>query len=197
MVPDVFFTVCYGGKDVPEAVRNLHTFTPAILHGYCRRRVKYADYPGIIEDADHTVFGMLATGLTRANIQRLDYFEGSQYERRTVAVRPLAKVGNAKGEGNVEADESTLAHVYVFLNKRDLEDAEWDLEEFRREKLTRWSRAGFIFSGESDPPMNILRPLCLLSTFAWAVGDKAVHTDARLTAHPECDPNDPAKVAAV
>lgn len=124
MVPDVFHTVCYGAKDVPKAISDLHTFHPAILHGYCRRRVRYADYPGIIEDKDHQVFGSFVTGLTKANMDKLDYFEGSQYERITVTVKLLDKVGDAKGEGNVEGEEKT-AVVYVFQNGDDLEDKEW------------------------------------------------------------------------
>jgi hypothetical protein len=124
MVPDVFYSVCYGAKDVPAAVAKLHTFQPAILHGYCRRRVKYADYPGIIPDKDHDVFGTFATGLTAANMAKLDYFEGSQYVRKTVTVKLLDKVGNLKGEGNVEGAERT-AEVYVYLDKRELEDKEW------------------------------------------------------------------------
>ena len=124
MVPDVFYSVCYGTKNVPEAIAKLHTFQPAVLHGYCRRRVRYADYPGITEDKDHQVFGSFTTGLTAANMDKLDYFEGCQYERITVTVKLLDKVGNAKGEGNVEGEEKT-ALVYVFLDPRELEDKEW------------------------------------------------------------------------
>ncbi|KAK5663131.1 hypothetical protein OQA88_6548 [Cercophora sp. LCS_1] len=149
MVPDVFFTVCHNTKDVPAAIRDLYTFQPALLHGYCRRRVKLADYPGITEDKDHSVFGTFATGLTRANIQRLDYFEGGSYERRLVTVKLLDKVGNVKGEGNVEGEEKK-AWVYVFLATDELEGREWDLEEFRKEKMRNWTRAGVVFD-ECDP----------------------------------------------
>ncbi|KAK3359330.1 AIG2-like family-domain-containing protein [Lasiosphaeria hispida] len=149
MIPDVFYSVCYGGKDVPEAIKNLHKFQPAILHGYCRRRVRYADYPGMIADKDHSVFGAFVTGLTRANIERLDFFEGGQYERRNVTVNLLDKVGDLKGEGNVEGEEKK-AMTYVFLAHGDLEESEWDLEEFRSEKLRHWTRAGYIFD-QCDP----------------------------------------------
>ncbi|KAL2262035.1 hypothetical protein VTK26DRAFT_2667 [Humicola hyalothermophila] len=144
MVPDVFFTVCYGGKDVPEAIRKLHTFQPAILHGYCRRRVRFAQYPGIIEDESHKVFGTYVTGLTRANMDKLDYFEGCEYERKTVKIKLLTQVGNDKGEGSVEGEERA-AEVYVFLNPKNLEENEWDLEEFRRDKLQNWTREGYTF----------------------------------------------------
>ncbi|KAJ4306457.1 hypothetical protein N0V88_001258 [Collariella sp. IMI 366227] len=146
MVPDVFYSVCYGTKDVPEAIAKLHTFQSAILHGYCRRRVTYADYPGIVEDQDHEVFGTFTTGLTNANMGKLDYFEGAEYERRQVTVKLLEKLGNLKGEGNVEGEERT-AEVYVYRDKKNLEDKEWDLEEFRRDKLKLWTRAGHIFDG--------------------------------------------------
>ncbi|AEO62748.1 7fdbac82-0bd9-4da0-a25d-b28e5aee0a1f [Thermothielavioides terrestris] len=149
MVPEVFYSVCYGSKDVPEAIAKLHTFQPAILHGYCRRRVQFADYPGITKDEAHQVFGTYVTGLTRANMAKLDYFEGGQYERRTVTVKLLDKVGNLQGEGNVEGEERT-AEVYVFRDESDLEDREWDLEEFRREKLKFWTRAGYVFE-DCDP----------------------------------------------
>lgn len=124
MVPDVFYSVCYGSKNVPKAIAKLHTFNPAILHGYCRRRVKYADYPGITEDEDHSVFGTFTTGLTRANMAKLDIFEGSQYVRKTVTVKLLEKLGSVSGEGNVEGEERT-AEVYVYLDKRELEEKEW------------------------------------------------------------------------
>ena len=150
MVPEVFHSVCYNNKNVPPSISSLHTFTPALLHGYSRRRVRHADYPGITATATpSSVFGTLVTGLTRANMAKLDFFEGNQYERRRVKVNVLKEVGNIKGEGNVEGEE-VEAETYVFLEEGDLEDKEWDLEEFRREKLAKWTRAGYVFE-ECDP----------------------------------------------
>lgn len=123
MAPEIFFTVCYNTSKVPAEIAKQHTFTPAILHGYCRRRVKYADYPGITPDEDHQVFGTYATGLTDDNMFRLDVFEGGQYKRETVKVKLLTHVGNAKGQGNVEGEERA-AEVYVFQDPKDLEDKE-------------------------------------------------------------------------
>ena len=178
MVPEVFFSVCYNSKDVPEAIKKLHSFHPAILHGYCRRRVKSADYPGITLDADHQVFGTWTTGLTQANMGKLDFFEGNQYERRKVTVKLLTKVGDAQGMGNVEGEERT-AEVYVFREKDALEDREWDLEEFRREKLRLWTRAGYVFEGK--------RP-------CWPIRlDGRQKTDALQL---DCDPDQPAVVAS-
>jgi hypothetical protein len=113
----------------------------------------FADYPGIIEDPAHAVRGTYATGLTEANMRRLDLFEGGRYVRKKVKVNLLTKVGNDKGEGNVEGEEK-VAEVYVFKKRDDLEDKEWDLEEFRREKMHLWTREGYVFEGKNirEPP---------------------------------------------
>lgn len=139
MVPEIFYSVCYGTSEVHPSIAQLHTFQPAVLHGYSRRRVRWADYPGIIEDEKHEVVGSYATGLTDANMLRLETFEGSQYVQRKVRVKLLGEVGNGQGEGNVEGEEKE-ALVYVFKDKDDLEDKEWDLDEFRRERMSIWTR---------------------------------------------------------
>lgn len=145
MAPEVFFTVCYhtDTQDV-KVLKSLHEFKPAILHGYCRRRVKHADYPGIVPDPQSSVRGMYVTGLTKNNVLRLDLFEGNEYDRSKVKVRLLSKVGNDKGEGNVEGDEVDC-QVYVFKEPEDLEDAEWDFQNFRKNKMKKWTREDYGF----------------------------------------------------
>jgi gamma-glutamylcyclotransferase (GGCT)/AIG2-like uncharacterized protein YtfP len=123
MAPEIFYSVCYNNSKVPAEIAKRHSFTPAILHGYCRRRVMHADYPGITPDEKHQVFGTYATGLTDANMFKLDTFEGYQYQRDRVQVKLLTHVGNAKGEGNVEGEERS-AEVYVFRFPDELEDQE-------------------------------------------------------------------------
>ncbi|KAI1776139.1 BtrG-like protein [Hypoxylon cercidicola] len=145
MAPEVFFTVCYrSSKEQVSLLKSLHEFKPAILHGYCRRRVNHEDYPGIFPDKDHEVRGMYVTGLTDANMDKLDQFEGSEYERRTVLVRLLSKVGDDKGQGNVEG-EVVECEVYVFKNRKFLEDREWDYKEFREQKMKMWTREDYGF----------------------------------------------------
>lgn len=56
-------------------------------------------------------------------------------------------MGNEKGEGNVEG-EQIITESYIFLDKKELEDKEWDFAEFRRDKLKKWTRAGYVFEGE-------------------------------------------------
>ncbi|POS75487.1 hypothetical protein DHEL01_v206115 [Diaporthe helianthi] len=155
MEPQVFFSVCYDNKDPPEEIRKRHDFQPAVLHGHCRRRVRGADYPGMVEDADHSVRGAVISGITAANLARLDFFEGSSYDRRVVRAKLLTKVGDEKGEGNVEG-EQVITESYIFLNKGELEDKEWDFAEFRRDKLKKWTRAGYVFEDcDPDQPASV------------------------------------------
>ncbi|GAB0143293.1 hypothetical protein EsHS_00003815 [Epichloe bromicola] len=135
MAREIFFSVCYNDESPPKVIRDLHTFTPAVLRDFCRHRVKFADYPGAVPEAGHQIKGILVTGLTDANIEKLDYFEGSEYERRKVQVQVLEKVGEDEVPGK---EASTF--VYVFLKADDLEKREWDFEEFRREKMSIWTR---------------------------------------------------------
>lgn len=140
MAPEIFFSVCYGDHNPSAAIRGLHTFTPAILEDYCRHRVQFADYPAAVPEAGRKIRGIYVTGLTDANMEKLDYFEGSEYERRTVKVQVLVKDG---GEEVLGPEKS--ASVYVFLKPNELERGEWDFEEFRREKMKLWTRGDWAF----------------------------------------------------
>lgn len=144
MAPEVFFSVCYGNSNPAQAIKDLHTFTPATLDGYSRHRVLGADYPAIIADSGGSVIGIFATGLTDANMVKLDFFEGSEYRRAKVDIT-LATAGSDQTAGDLVRSAST----YIYLNPDALEDGEWDFEHFRREKLRFWSRAGLTF-GEGD-----------------------------------------------
>lgn len=145
MAHEVFFTVCYRSAiEEPAILKSLHQFRPAVLHGYCRRRVKCADYPGITPDPEHSVRGVYVTGLTDANMYHLDAFEGSDYDRKKVKVRLLKKIGDDQGKGNVEGDEAE-GEVYVFKDASALEDREWDFHEFRTQKMKNWTREDYGF----------------------------------------------------
>lgn len=154
MAPEVFFSVCYGDKSPPKAIQDLHTFTPALLKGYCRHRVQHADYPGIIAEEGHEVRGVYATGLTDANVMRLDTFEGPEYSKVQVEVE-LLEDGKTQNKG-----EKKKTNVYVFLSPRYLEKREWDFEEFKKEKMQMWTRGNWAYS-ESE---------CFLSRMSCSVG---------------------------
>ncbi|KAL9470961.1 hypothetical protein ACSS6W_008902 [Trichoderma asperelloides] len=144
MAPEVFFSVCYGDRQPPKAIQDLHTFTPAILDGYCRHRVQSEDYPAIIAEQGHCVRGVYATGLTEANLQKLDIFEGNEYERIDTKVRLLKREGDKEVDGEVKE-----ASVYVFLNPDALEKREWDFEDFRQNKMKMWTRGDWVFPDDN------------------------------------------------
>lgn len=138
MAPEVLYRVCFGSTK-PEAwqVQGLKV-QPAILHGYARRKVRYCDYPAIVRSSGATVRGTFVSGLTDGDIWRLDIFEGSQYERQKVSLKLLEQVGDDSGKGNVEGGE-VEAEAYIWIeNEAGLEGGEWDLAEFKREKMGRW-----------------------------------------------------------
>ncbi|KYK61499.1 AIG2-like protein [Drechmeria coniospora] len=145
MAPEVFFSVCYGTTNPPKAFRSLHTFIPAILKDHSRHRVQYADYPAVIAEKGHSVRGILATGLTSANLHKLDEFEGSEYERVKVKVEVLDQQGGKEVVTDVKETS-----VYIFLVPQDLEKREWDFEEFRREKMGMWTRGDWAYSDGPD-----------------------------------------------
>ena len=75
--------------------------------------------------------GTYVRGLTSNDQQRLDLFEGSQYERIRLRLILLDETGN---EG-----EEKEAETYVWAEDISyLEDGEWDFEEFTSEKMERW-----------------------------------------------------------
>ena len=133
MAPQVLYRVIYGtANPIPHQISRL-TIEPAILPNYTRRRVRNCDYPAIIPSSTPgaCVRGTYVRGLTRNAQQRLDLFEGDQYERIRLRLYLLDEKGN---EG-----EEKEAETYVWAEDiTDLEDGEWDFEEFRRGKMGRW-----------------------------------------------------------
>ncbi|KAA8573963.1 hypothetical protein EYC84_005505 [Monilinia fructicola] len=144
MAPEVLHRVIYGSsRHLPSASL---TITPALLPDYCRHRVRSVDYPGIIFEPGHTVRGTYVTGLTPQNMQCLDWFEGSQYERKVVTVKILAPKDEELVHGSssimaeaVETGVEKQAQTYVFIDLNFLEKGEWDFELFRAEKLKNWA----------------------------------------------------------
>ena len=138
MAPPVLHRVVHGSTPPTELQKSLLKVKPAILHGYCRRRVRYADYPAIIPSKEASVRGSYVSGLTGADIWRLDIFEGDEYIRKKVKVSLLDQVGDADGKGNVEGEELEVETYVWIASEERLEKGEWDFAEFQREKMHRW-----------------------------------------------------------
>ncbi|OHE96735.1 AIG2-like family protein [Colletotrichum orchidophilum] len=145
MEPKVFFTVVQGNGNPSQAIKDLYTFTPAILHDYTRHRVQFADYPGMISEAGGSVLGIYATGLTDANILKLDFFEGSEYKKKIVSVELRGENG-----GGEEKEEKKEAMAYIYMRPEGLERVEWSFEEFRKDKMHVWTRESHVFEGCDD-----------------------------------------------
>jgi hypothetical protein len=149
----VLHRVCHG-PDLPySTTRNLNpalTVKPALLSGFRRHKVLLADYPAIVPDAEGTVRGTLVEGLNEGDMWRLDIFEGDEYERRRVKVRLIEKDGKRMGEPREEELGAEVdCETYVWIASRcELEDREWDFDEFVREKIGRWIGSGGETEGE-------------------------------------------------
>ncbi|KAJ5495291.1 hypothetical protein N7539_000407 [Penicillium diatomitis] len=159
MAPEVLYRVIHGSPTPEPWQKDRVRFQPALLHGYRRHRVRNAEYPGIIaepSDSDQTaVLGVLVSGLTEADMYRLDRYEGAEYVKQTVRVRALrteshedgkvvsghelVKELDAAGAGTATEGEEVVATTYVWVAGREqLEEREWDFETFKREKLDWW-----------------------------------------------------------
>lgn len=112
--------------------------------------------------AGASVLGTLVTGLTDGDIYRLDLFEGDPYIKEEVTVRTLRSDGDEDGQGSLqdvlkgvvgsgsggggsqcasdlEAGKEVVAVTYVWIAGVDkLDEVEWDLETFKREKMAKW-----------------------------------------------------------
>lgn len=147
MAPGVLYRVIYGNAKPEAWQQKLTTVRPALLESYRRHRVKDMSYPAIIPHTDSSVRGFVVTGLTGGDIYRLDVFEGSQYDRKKVNVKVLMnlnldeKMRNA--ETRYEAVEEVEAETYIWRDDiNELEEKEWDFEEFRRDKMKFWMGEG-------------------------------------------------------
>ena len=163
MASPVLYRVCYGSPTPSVFQKNLLTVRPAILHSYCRHKVRDCDYPAMMPSPTSSVRGTFVQGLTDGDLWRLDVFEGSQYTRERVRVRLLSQVGNEEGNGNVEGEE-VEAETYVWRDDpEELEEGEWDFGEFRREKMQRWSGTSEEYEGKPRPSILglLLRTPCL------------------------------------
>ncbi|PYI22880.1 hypothetical protein BO99DRAFT_471039 [Aspergillus violaceofuscus CBS 115571] len=104
------------------------------------------------------VRGTLVTGLTEGDVYRLDLFEGEEYTKVKVRVQVMGE-GEVKGgeeeEGvrggletaasgpdGAETQKEVEALTYVWTAGRErLEEAEWDFEAFKRDKMAWWVEA--------------------------------------------------------
>ncbi|RAH48438.1 gamma-glutamylcyclotransferase family protein [Aspergillus brunneoviolaceus CBS 621.78] len=143
MSPQILHRVIHG-RATPEPWQRAYlTIRPAVLPNYRRHRVRHADYPGIVAGhaSSASVLGTLVTGLTEGDVYRLDLFEGDEYTKVKVKVKGTATAPDgAEAEAEAEAEVEALTYVWTAGRER-LEDAEWDFEAFKRDKMAWWVEA--------------------------------------------------------
>lgn len=156
MAPQVLYRVCYGTPRPSALQKSLLTIRPAILHSYCRHKVRDCDYPAIVPSPGASVRGTYVQGLTDADVWRLNIFEGDQYTREKVQIKLLEQGSdtvNDQGEDGPELE----AETYVWASgEEDLEQEEWDFVEFRSQKISRWIGGNEEYEGELRP--SVLGP---------------------------------------
>lgn len=149
MAPQVLYRVVYGTATPSPSQKAALVIRPAILARYTRHRVAFCDYPAILPSSDvsASVRGTYVQGLSEAGQWRLDIFEGDQYKR----VKVLPKVLDEMGKENEEVEADT----YVWIDaEQGLEEGEWNFEEFRREKMSRWVGNNEEYEGELRPSIR-------------------------------------------
>ncbi len=93
----------------------------ATLHGFARYSVRDETYPGIIEDAESSVAGILYTGVDEISLGRLDRFEGDMYRRIAV------EVVDCRG-----AHRTAFAYLVRDSHRHMLTQEPWDPDSFRK-----------------------------------------------------------------
>ena len=75
---------------------------------------------------------------------RLDVFEGSEYKRQRIRVTLLEDE-----EGKNEKEEEVETETYIWIAGEDaLDEGEWDLNVFVREKMGMWVDGSKEYEGE-------------------------------------------------
>lgn len=108
----------------------------ARLSGYEVRRVQGALYPMLMASAGGDVDGLVASGLDKDAVDRLDQFEGAHYSRTSLEVFTT--------EGALAAD--------VYLPDHHMTAAElWDFDSWYNHDMTSFLEQDFDLSGVRSP----------------------------------------------
>ena len=117
----------YGTLQIPAVMQAVtgqkFNSVPATLNGYQRLKIKDKTYPGIIQNPDNSIDGMLYRDIDDQILALLDKFEDVCYERVVVDVMVENKT------------EKTFVYVWKDEYKNQLSNKDWDLEEFKRKYL--------------------------------------------------------------
>ncbi len=120
----------YGSLLSPEVLQlvvgRVPDSVPAMLPGYACYYVEGATFPGIIESSGDQTPGRVLAGLTQSELQALDRYEDSFYQRLSVQV---------KLDGGMQA---VMAYVVPAEASHVLSPRAWTWEEFERLHLAEY-----------------------------------------------------------
>jgi len=143
--------------------------SPALLFNFTRHKVKDADYPAILPIArsqqlfnreltrdEQTVRGTIVTGLTQADIDLLDIFEGDEYIRTPISayyLRELEPLNQPSVDlvttapppvpPPVQLGDPVQTETYVWAAPASLLIPElWSFEIFVRDNAWKWIGKG-------------------------------------------------------
>ncbi len=121
----------YGTLLFPEILNGLtgRTFpeTEATLPGFKRMRVKYGDYPAVIQAEGGQVHGKLIPNVDARSLEMLRFYEGDDYE----CIEAFVHLENKK----------VKALVFVWNNNRDLlTEPDWSIKKFKNNFLSDYIR---------------------------------------------------------
>lgn len=116
----------YGSLMYPQVwtrvMHRAHLSQPATIEGFCRYALRGEVYPAVLEAPGSSVRGVLYSGLTATELERLDRFEGEDYRR--ISVR-------AQLAGDVAVD----TFVYIYTHPDRTSPDQWDPARFEAEGL--------------------------------------------------------------
>lgn len=117
----------YGSLMFPEVwntvVRGSYQKQPARLYGFQRRAIESETYPAAIAaGVDDHIDGQLYMNITADDMQRLDRFEGDDYDNVEV---PLTLANG----------EVVMARLYLYRHRERLAARDWDVAWFEREGI--------------------------------------------------------------
>jgi len=146
-----------GDEERERRRRRQSAAQPVRLYGYERFPVKGHVYPGLVRCGSGNISknknaytdGILLTDLNFREMQRLDWFEGDEYERIDVRVVPLQEEEDQRRETTTTSQVDTQAFLWVGDNSSsdsktgrakaidllDVDKGDWSYERFRRTNL--------------------------------------------------------------
>jgi hypothetical protein len=93
--------------------------------------------PSSLEDGGGQTEGLILFGISRDELQILDWFEGDEYSRQSVVATVPCSSTTTNNTAHEEIQHTVQAYICkLALEELDLEQ-DWDYQQFRRTKL-KW-----------------------------------------------------------